>query len=225
MNLKKLTLQQIKKLDAELEAKFNERIRKIKEEIDLIRKESDIIKKESEAIRKESDAIRKETDIIKKEAEELHKKNEQELEKLMIATGATNSKLKGLEDNIGYGVEEIFFESINKTKQIGKIVYDECTARYQMYNNKHKSLGEIDILLVNGKEIAIVEIKHRVGKKAIEQLMKVAHLFEINNNHNKFKLNLFMAGLSLHASARQLLKINNIGFIKIRGEHFELVKM
>ena len=114
MNLKKLTLQQIKKLDAELEAKFNERIRKIKEEIDLIRKESDIIKKES-------DAIRKETDIIKKEAEELHKKNERELEKLMIVTGATNSKLKGLEDNIGYGVEEIFFESINKQNKLEKL--------------------------------------------------------------------------------------------------------
>lgn len=203
MNLSHLTLKQIKKLDAELEAKSNERLRKIKEEVDLI-------KKESEAIRKEVD--------------ELHKKNERDLERLMVVTGATNSKLKNLEDNIGYGVEEIFFESINKTKQIGKIVYDDCTPRFQIYNNKHKSLGEIDILLVNGKEIAIIEIKHRVGKKAIEQLIKTANLFAVNNNHNKYKINLYIAGLSLHASAKQTLKDNKIGFIKIRGEHFELIE-
>ncbi|MCX8480634.1 MAG: hypothetical protein ORN58_01815, partial [Sediminibacterium sp.] len=117
----------------------------------------------------------------------------------------------------------IFFESINKTKQVGKIVYDECTRMFQLYNEKNKSIGEIDILLTNGKEVGIIEIKHRIGIKAIEQLLKMANLYKINNNQKKYKINLYIAGLSLHASARQAIKINKIKFIKIRGEHFELV--
>ena len=211
------------KTEAEIEAIRKEREEsklKTEAEIEAIRKEREESKQKTDAeieiLRKESESIRKETDILRK-------KNEIELERLMVITGATNSKLKGVEDNIGYGVEEIFFESINKTKQIGKIIYDVCTPKFQLYNVKNKSIGEIDILLTNGKEVGIIEIKHRIGIKAIEQLIKNAHLFELNNNKKKYKINVYIAGLSIHSSARHAIKNNKIKFIKIRGEHFELV--
>ena len=241
MNLENLTLEQIKKLDAELDAKQKERHRKIQEEIELIKKEAEEIRKETDAIKKEAEEIRKETDAIKKRGEEEHlkrlaeidairkegdeisKKNDIEINRLLKITSNTNLKLNGLDTNIGYGVEEIFYESINKTKQIGNTVYDECTQNVHIFKKLHNTKNAIDILLVNGKEIAIIEVKHRIGLNAVEQLIKTANLYKNNNDITNYTLNLYVAGLSLHPSARQALKDNKIGFIKIRGEHFDLV--
>ena len=202
--------------------------KKGEDELNAIRKETEAIKKKGEdevnAIRKETEAIRKESEVIRKENDELGKKIDERLDKLIGKTDDTNARLNGLDKNIGYGVEELFFESINKTKQIGNIVYDECTQNVPIFQNLRNTNSAIDILLVNGKDVGIIEVKHRVGIKAVEQLLKTAELFKMNNNLKKYTLNLYIAGLSLHPSAHKAIKDNKIGFIKIRGEHFELIK-
>ncbi|MCX8481242.1 MAG: endonuclease NucS, partial [Sediminibacterium sp.] len=180
-----------------------------------------LLQEETIAIKKKGE---EELNAIRKDREELSKKIDERLEKLIGKTDDTNLRLNGLDKNIGYGIEEIFFDSINKTKQIGNIIYDECTQHVPIFKNLHNTNNAIDILLVNGKDVGIIEVKHRVGIKAVEQLLKTAELFKMNNNLKKYTLNLYVAGLSVHPSARKAINEHKIGFIKIRGEHFELVK-
>ena len=242
----KMSVSQIKKAIIELKA-----------ETEKIKKEAADIKKETEDIKKEAQAIKKETEDIIKRGKDLHLKNLAEIEALkkenekldieykaerklinadfdnrlailMEITGTTNSKLKGLDDNIGLGVEELFFESINKNKKIGNIQYDQCNQNFKISNNSNKfeTLGEIDIMLVNGTQIALIEVKHRVSKKAILQILKNKQLFIDNFPESRnFNCNIYLAGLSLPNKIKEDMKKNNIGFIKIRGEHFELANL
>ena len=242
----KMSVSQIKKAIIELKA-----------ETEKIKKEAADIKKETEDIKKEAQAIKKETEDIIKRGEDLHLKNLAEIEALkkenekldieykaerklinadfdnrlailMEITGTTNSKLKGLDDNIGLGVEELFFESINKNKKIGNIQYDQCNQNFKISNNSNKfeTLGEIDIMLVNGTQIALIEVKHRVSKKAILQILKNKQLFIDNFPESRnFNCKIYLAGLSLPNKIKEDMKKNNIGFIKIRGEHFELANL
>ena len=232
-------------------------VSQIKKAIIELKAETEKIKKETEDIKKEAQAIKKETEDIIKRGEDLHLKNLAEIEALkkenekldieykaerklinadfdkrlatlMEITGTTNSKLKGLDDNIGLGVEELFFESINKNKKIGNIQYDQCNQNFKISNNSNKfeTLGEIDIMLVNGTQIALIEVKHRVSKKAILQIKKNKQLFIDNFPESRnFNCNIYLAGLSLPNKIKEDMKKNNIGFIKIRGEHFELANL
>ena len=230
-------------------------VSQIKKAIIELKAETEKIKKETADIKKEAQAIKKETEDIIKRGEDLHLKNLAEIEALkkenekldieykaerklinadlrlatlMEITGTTNSKLKGLDDNIGLGVEELFFESINKNKKIGNIQYDQCNQNFKISNNSNKfeTLGEIDIMLVNGTQIALIEVKHRVSKKAIFQILKNKQLFIDNFPESRnFNCNIYLAGLSLPNKIKEDMKKNNIGFIKIRGEHFELANL
>ena len=138
-------------------------VSQIKKAIIELKAETEKIKKETADIKKEAQAIKKETEDIIKRGEDLHLKNLAEIEALkkenekldieykaerklinadfdkrlatlMEITGTTNSKLKGLDDNIGLGVEELFFESINKNKKIGNIQYDQCNQNFKISN-------------------------------------------------------------------------------------------
>ena len=232
-------------------------VSQIKKAIIELKAETEKIKKETADIKKEAQAIKKETEDIIKRGEDLHLKNLAEIEALkkenekldieykaerklinadfdkrlatlMEITGTTNSKLKGLDDNIGLGVEELFFESINKNKKIGNIQYDQCNQNFKISNNSNKfeTLGEIDIMLVNGTQIALIEVKHRVSKKAILQILKNKQLFIDNFPESRnFNCKIYLAGLYLPSKIKEDMKKNNIGFIKIRGEHFELANL
>jgi hypothetical protein len=91
---------------------------------------------------------------------------------------------------------------------------------------KKKSLNleaEIDVLLVNGSMLAMIETKYRVKQKdvlklATDKLGDFKKLFPEYNNH---KIILGVGGMSFEDEAITEAKENGIGIIKISGDTVE----
>jgi hypothetical protein len=90
------------------------------------------------------------------------KKTDAKLERIGIRVG-------NMSNNQGDVAEEFFYNSIKDRPALGGIKYDLS------YKNVTKKVGktedEYDILLVNGKEIAIVEVKYKAHTKDLERLL------------------------------------------------------
>ena len=79
----------------------------------------------------------------------------------------------GITNNNGAFAEEYFINSINEGKKtfFGE-KFDKLLKSVVMFDENNKTIGEIDIMLVNGKAIAIYEVKFRVRKKNVDSVLK-----------------------------------------------------
>jgi hypothetical protein len=144
------------------------------------------------------------------------KETDKKLEKLGIKVG-------GMDDNTGHHAEQYFQDILAQTLTFGGIKYDEMIP-----NITHKSKkGEIefDIALVNGKSIAIIEVKNRihpndVRKFAEERIEKFRMFFPEFKRHKAY---LGIAGFSFSKAVLEEAKKYGMGVIKQVGKSIEIV--
>ena len=75
----------------------------------------------------------------------------------------------GISNNQGDITEEYFINSLKDKLTLGDIKFDFLVENFKAKNGK-KILAEYDILLVNGKSVAIIEVKYKVHPKDLEKL-------------------------------------------------------
>jgi hypothetical protein len=167
--------------------------------------ESDRQRKENERILNEKFA---ETDRLIKE---LHESNKE----LGIQIG-------GISDNSGHHAEQYFQDILAETLTFGGIKYDEMIP-----NIAHKSKkGEIefDIALVNGKSIAIIEVKNRIHpndvRKFAEERVEIFRRFFPEFKRHKAYLGI--AGFSFSKAVLEEAKKYGMGLIKQVGKSIEI---
>ena len=81
-------------------------------------------------------------------------------------------KLVGnISNNQGDIAEEYFVNSLEDKLKIGEINFDYLIQNFKA-KKSHKILAEYDILLVNGKSVAIIEVKYKVHPNDLKQLPK-----------------------------------------------------
>jgi hypothetical protein len=86
----------------------------------------------------------------------------------------------GMANSNGMFAEEYFFNAIdNGDKNIFGEHFDECYSSLKRYNKENRKKSEHDILLVNGKSVAIVEIKYKARKEDIRKLIDKLPNFRI----------------------------------------------
>ena len=199
------------------EKKHIERMNKLEEDIKAIQKETEKIRKETEAIRKERELSEKkskeELDQLRKETEAIRKTNEQ-----------SESKLNKLGFNIGMSTEDVFYNSINNTKTIDNIHYDNIVKNRQFYGLKDIVLLEVDILAINDEYISVIEVKHRVTTEDIDKVNEKVKPFITNYYKDKnYTIKYYLAGGSIDKKIITIAHKNNIGLIQYRGEHFKVI--
>jgi hypothetical protein len=189
-------------------------------------KETDRIMRENERIlnekfaetdrrMKETDRQMKETDRQMKETDRQMKETDKKLERLGIKVG-------GISDNIGHHAEQYFQDILEQTLSFGGIKYDEMIP-----NIKHRSKkGEIefDIALVNGKSIALIEVKNRIHpsdvRKFAEERIEVFRRFFPEFKRHKAYLGI--AGFSFSKAVLEEAKRYGMGVIKQVGKGLEI---
>ena len=118
------------------------------------------------------------------------------------------AKLVGnISNNQGDVAEEFFVNSISPTLKIGDIQYDE------LYKNLHKKTkkaeDEFDIVLVNGKDIAIIEVKYKAHTNDIESLInkKYSNFKKLYPEYKNYNHHLGLASFNINDDVKkQLLK-------------------
>ena len=199
------------------EKKHIERMNKLEEDIKAIQKKTEETRKETEAIRKERELSEKkskdELDQLRKETEAIRKANVQ-----------SESKLNKLGFNIGMSTEDVFYNSINNTKTIDNIHYDNIVRNRQFYGLKDIVLLEVDILAINDEYISVIEVKHRVTTEDIDKVNEKVKPFITNYYKDKnYTIKYYLAGGSIDKKIITIAHKNNIGLIQYRGEHFKVI--
>ena len=177
-----------------------------------------IAQKETDKQLKETDKQLKETDKQLKETDKQLKETDTRLEKKLLNFGI---HLGGITKSQGKVTEEFFYNSLEKNKTVANIQYDE------IFKNLKKSRDNIsdeyDMLLVNGKDILIIETKYRTKTKDLNKLINKKYtnfkkLFPIYKDYNH---HLALASFQIEDSVKQKALENGVLVLQRKGELIE----
>ncbi|MDI9337827.1 MAG: hypothetical protein QM539_05300 [Alphaproteobacteria bacterium] len=203
---------------------------KQKNEADLaeLKQQTEILKQKNDADlatlkqKNESDlaALKQQTEENKQKNEAdlaLLKKEMQEADKaLKFEQLKTEKVLRGQGINAGFATETILINGLQKTLTLNNIKYDTMLTNVEIKGESGNILTESDIILLNGKYAAIVEIKYRVTEFNINDFYKnrVPKIKQAMKELKNKKIQLFMAGQSIEAHhGKKLAKLYGIGLV------------
>jgi hypothetical protein len=132
-------------------------------------------------------------------------------------------RMGGVDENIGSHAEQ-FFQNVLRGKLIfAGQKYDKMIPNLECYKNG-VSLIEFDIVLVNGKSIAIIETKHRIHPKFVKELAeeRLPKFRELWPEYSKHKAYLGIAGFSFSQKVLEEAEKYGICLLKQVGDSVEV---
>jgi hypothetical protein len=152
--------------------------------------------------------------ILQENAQQM-KESREEFDRRMAEM---NKKLEGISDSQGSFAEEYFFNSFEKGKKdFFGTQFNEITKKLDLFWQGLKD--EYDIVMYNDTFVAIVEVKYKARKEAINQVLKKAETFKILSPHYKdFKIYLGLAALVFPKHIEEECKKEGIAIIKQVGD-------
>ena len=159
--------------------------------------------------------------LDKAEFDKWQKVSKKSMEDLKNTIKETNKLLGSYGNNIGAIAEEYFFNSIKKGKAnfFGE-KFDEIRKNVRKTNEEKLIIeDEYDIVLINGKSIGIIEVKHKAHENVIPSSIKKATTFRTNfprfKNHTIY---LGLATMSFYKELEDVCEENGIAIIKQVGD-------
>jgi len=155
-----------------------------------------------------------ETDEQMKRTDEQMKKTDEKLERMGITLGNTLN-------NQGDVAEEFFINSISPTLKVAGIQYD------QLHKNWHKRTkkaeGEFDIVLINGKDIAIIETKYKAHENDLDDLINKKHknFKKLYPQYDDYTHHLGLASFYINDDTKEKALNNNVMILQRKGELVE----
>ena len=174
----------------------------------------------------ETDKQIKELAEDRKETDKQIKETDKRLEKMFAETDkrikAVNKQIGCVSDSIGEATEETIYNVLETDMTFANIKFDYMKQKVPVMEGLN-TLTELDILMVNGSTISIIEAKHKVEKKDVTELIKnkLPYFRQCFPDYKKHKIVLGIGGMSFQKSALEEAKKNGVGIIKAIGEKVE----
>jgi len=151
------------------------------------------------------------TDEQMKKTDEIVKETSRKVDKLGILLG-------GISNSQGDVAEEFFINSIGSHQNIGGIQYDFMDNNISRKRNNIED--EFDIVLVNGKDVAIIEIKYKLNQKDIDRLLnkKIVNFKKLYPEYKDYNHHLGLASFKIHSDLKQEALDNNIMVLQRKGD-------
>ena len=134
----------------------------------------------------------------------------------------TIGKLVGSIGN-GHGeiAEEFFFNTISDKPKLAGIEYDSVDKN--ITRNKHGIQDEYDILMINGKDIAIIEVKYKAHKNDVDRLIhkKYKNFKKLFPEYRNFNHHLALASFKVHDDVIEQTQSQGVMVLQRRGDVFE----
>jgi hypothetical protein len=133
-----------------------------------------------------------------------------------------SSEICGIGRSNGAMAEESIFYVLERDMTFCGIKFDEIK-RNVVIANELNTLTDLDVVMVNGETIAIIEIKYKVDKDDVIELLseKLVYFRQYFPKFNNHKVVLGVGGMSFENPALKMAKKNGIGIIKIIGDKIE----
>jgi len=136
-------------------------------------------------------------------------------------------ELGNIGHNNGLVAEEIVYHSLAKDMVFAGIKFetvDHGTVRSRKLSDGKKVKGEYDVLLYNGTSVAIIEVKHRVGRDALTRLVEVQlpRFRQIFPEYKDCKMYLGLGGMSFEKGIAEEAHRQGIATLTLSGDAVEI---
>ena len=183
------------KQNAEIKEQMKAEIEKMKVEIEKMKAESEKMKAESEKMKAESENIKAMRESI----------------------NAMNESINGISKSNGNYAEEYFENAFAQNMTFAGIHFDEMLKRKRFINPTRED--EFDIILLNKKNVAIIETKYKAREKYIDAVIKKAESFRYwYPNKKGHKIYLGLASFRFEDNIIDKAKKKGIAVIRQLGD-------
>jgi thiamine phosphate synthase YjbQ (UPF0047 family) len=167
--------------------------------------------KESQA---KTDEQMKKTDEQMKKTDEQMKKTDEKLKSMGIHLG-------GISNNQGDIAEEFFYNSLAYNTKLAGIEYDFIDKN--VTRRKNKIEDEFDILLVNGKDVAIIETKYKAHMSDVERLInkKYVNFKKLYPEYKDYNHHLGLASFNINDDVKEMALKNSVMLLQRKGDLIE----
>jgi hypothetical protein len=150
-------------------------------------------------------------------------KTDAQLAKTDAKLGRLAELYGGVGNNQGKVAEEFYFNSLKKNPVLCGIRFD--TIEKNVTRFKQNVEDEYDILMINGEEVFIIEVKYHVHPRDIERLInKKAVNFEILfPEYQNFKRRLALATFSIEDDVKSEAVQKGVTILQRQGEIIETI--
>jgi len=177
-------------------------------------------------------ALMENREQMKISSEESRKETE-ELKRIIREQSAegkdTDRRIKELTKNV-YGIsasnglmaEDTILYALERDKTFAGIKFDDIEQRFQI-QDKLKTITDIDAVLLNGDTIALIEVKYKVDKKDVKELIsdKLKNFKKYYPDYRDYKILLGVGGMGFEKDAIKEAKEKGVGIIKVVGDKVE----
>ena len=133
-------------------------------------------------------------------------------------------KLVGnISNNQGDVAEEFFYNSLKAKPSLAGINYDFIDKN--VTRSKNKIEDEFDILLVNGSDVAIVEVKYKAHTNDIESLInkKYSNFKKLYPEYKNYNHHLGLASFNINDDVKKTASQNNVMLLQRKGDIIETI--
>lgn len=134
------------------------------------------------------------------------------------------SKLVGnISNNQGDIAEEFFYNSLKAKHSLAGIKYDFIETN--AHRSKNNIEDEYDILLVNGKDVAIIETKYKAHTSDIEKLVnrKYDNFKKLYPEYKDYTHHLGLASFNMNEDVKDVASQNNVILLQRKGDLIETI--
>ena len=169
-----------------------------------------------EASQKNSDEQMKKTDEQLRQTDEKMKETQETLKRVTKLVG-------NISNNQGDIAEEFFYNSLADKPSLAGINYDFIDKN--VTRRKDKIEDEYDILLVNGKDIAIIETKYKAHQKDIDRLInkKYENFKKLYPEYKDYNHHLGLASFYINDDVKDKALNNNVILLQRKGDIVETI--
>ena len=148
--------------------------------------------------------------------DEQMKKTDEKLKSMGIHLG-------NISNNQGDIAEEFFYNSLKDKPSLAGIDYDFIDKN--VTRSKDKIEDEYDILLVNGKDIAIVEVKYKAHINDIDRLInkKYPNFKILYPEYKDYNHHLGLASFNMNDDVKKTAAQNNVTLLQRKGDLIETI--
>ena len=144
---------------------------------------------------------------------------------LMAESSRKLDKVAALVGNIGQNqgavAEEFFFNSLQAKPMLGGVQYDEVIDNLKGYSGKLR--GEYDVVMVNGKSVALIEVKYVVHPDDITKTIKgIENYRTFFPQHKDFDVYGAIAGFKIPNEVAEAAKQQGLMVLKRVGDVMEV---
>ncbi len=146
-------------------------------------------------------------------------KSDRELASLAQNLKDTRGELYGVGKSQGLVTEEFFYNSLLDKPTIGGVKYDQVNMNMQ--GGKQSNRFECDLAMINGKSVALIEVKYNVKAEAVTQVE--AHIRRFKKFFPYYAKHTLYGGIAGFHIPREVSKLaHEKGFfvLKRRGDAF-----